>query len=182
MMDCSCLCARTLPPIDQWWSDQHVPDPSPGSAPTTKARQKSEAKAKRSYVKVGKARRSRAEEKEQKRHNEREARSDIRLCFARAWQECLNTNPNFLEEGVTWGGGIGLTTLKSNNVMMHKDNSNPCNVKKQDVLNLQTICHRQFRQIILDQIDKLRELGHPTEALELQGRLGRVGTNLHSVY
>jgi len=109
-----------------------------------------------------------------------EKRSQVRLhhnqCFARAWQECLITNPHFIREGMTEDGRRGLRRLSSNNRDGRLDN--PSQISKDQLVDLLTICHRQFRNMVLRQIERHHENDRHIEALELEIELRQVGTHL----
>jgi hypothetical protein len=163
------------------------PYPSPGSTPGPEDHvvQKSKTKAKTRSVR-GVAHASDAsnkdltpEEKERmkaKAEREINARFEQSLSLARAWQELLITNSDFIREGVTKDGKKGLRRLKSNNIDERIKGANEIN--KDQVVDLHTICHRQLREMNIRQIENHRRKGRYDEALELERELRGVGTHL----
>jgi hypothetical protein len=181
---------RALRRLDQL-SGQMATSPysSPGSTPRPDDHvvQKSKAKAKTRSVR-GVAHASNAsnkdlprEEKERikaKAKAEREiySRFCLSLSLTAGWQELLNTNANFIREGMLKDGKKGLTRLKSNNIDKRIEGANEVN--KDQVVDLLRICHRQFREISIRQIENHRKRGRYVEASELERELRGVGTHL----
>ncbi|KAF2441874.1 hypothetical protein P171DRAFT_81015 [Karstenula rhodostoma CBS 690.94] len=107
---------------------------------------------------------------------EQEARLEQSQSLARAWQECLITNPNFIREGVTRDGRRGLRQLKRNNI--NERIEKPNEVNKDQLTDLNTMCHRQLREINIRQIENHRLRGRYAEASALERELRGVGTHL----
>lgn len=117
---------------------------------------------------------------EAKANREKDARFEQSQSLARAWQECLITNPNFIREGVTRDGRRGLRQLKSNNIdeRIKEAGHTPNEINKDQLVDLQTTIHRQHREMIIRQIENHRLRGRYSEASELERELKGVGTHL----
>ncbi|KAL5371836.1 hypothetical protein DPSP01_013964 [Paraphaeosphaeria sporulosa] len=115
-------------------------------------------------------------QKEAKALREQDARFDQSVSHADLWQECKKTNPNFIREGVTRNGRRGLRQLKKNNIDHRIDRPNEIN--KEHLIDLSTICHRQFREIIIGEMNNHRFNGRHAEAQVLGQKLKLVGTHV----
>lgn len=155
------------------------PHPSLDSTPGPKVHvvQKPEAEAKpKPKAKTRPVRRVASAADKAKAKAQADARLRHNQCLARAWQECLNTNPYFILEGVTKDGERGL--CRQNLTRIGKRVEDPCEIAEDQLIDLQTICHRQFREMLMHQIDRHLLFGRYLEALELDEQLKRVGTYL----
>ncbi|OAG07244.1 uncharacterized protein CC84DRAFT_1175092 [Paraphaeosphaeria sporulosa] len=161
------------------------PYSSPGSTPGPENHvvRKSKAKAKTRAVRgVAKAaddlepKPVELAQKEAKALREQDARFDQSVSHADLWQECKKTNPNFIREGVTRDGRRGLRQLKKNNIDHRIDRPNEIN--KEHLIDLSTICHRQFREIIIGEMNNHRFNGRYAEAKVLEEKFREVGTRL----
>ncbi|KAF9738443.1 hypothetical protein PMIN06_007338 [Paraphaeosphaeria minitans] len=161
------------------------PYSSPGSTPgpenhvVRKAKAKAKTRAARGVTKAADDQESTPVElaqKEAKALREQDARFDQSVSHADLWQECKTTNPDFIRVGVTRDGKRGLRQLKKNNIDHRIDRPNEIN--KEHLIDLATICHRQFREIIIGEMDNHRFNGRYVEAKALEEKLRAVGTHL----